>query len=777
MSTSQVDTATPKVRRSRRRSELTAGRLISVSVIALVAAVIAVATTDAAPTGNALLDAIYIGALVGTTVAAASRARRWSLLISSALVAVGLGGPAVLLGLGALAIALVLAWRNRRNRVAGALVGGLVAIAALQLSWPATPSGATAALAAASILPLWISGYRVASSRARRRIVVAAVVVAAASVVAVVSGAAVALTQRDRILDAAERTTSSVRALSTGDAGEGAAGFEEAADDFSSVVRVTDSWWALPARAMPVVAQNLDAVRTVAAAGAQLNAAAAVVTTEVDYDQLRLPDGRIDLERLAAFSRPVAEVSRAVVVADVAVEGLTSPWIAAPVREQLDELSPQLDRVQRNTALAAAAVEDLPALLGADGPRRYLLLLGNPAEARDLGGHLGNWAELVATDGRLDVVRVGAPYELFGPSTEPRPSLDVAVPPALSAMEPTRFPQNWGSSPDLATIAEVAAALYPQAAGGAAIDGVLYADPFALAALLAVIGPITTSDGTRLSDADAVEFLTRGQFVDAADGARSSDATVTEVVELALDQLTSRRLPPPGELADRFGPVIAEGRLQFHSLHPDDRGVLVRAGLDRPVRVPEGGDLLAVVNRNSNPSKIDAYLGRSIDYDVDWDPATGDVRSRVVVTMTNDVPPGELGTEVTIPAPGAAPATNRTQLSIVTPWRATGALLGDTEVPIGSAPESEDLWRHTVTVDIPPGEQRTVSFDLQGRVRAGERYHLRWVAQPLVRAGEARLLISSRGAPLAGGERGGMVPLGTERVVDVTVSTDRAAAG
>ncbi len=772
MSTSQVDAPPSEVRRSRRRSELTTGRLIGVAAIALVAAVVAVLTTDAAPTDLAAFDALYVAGVVVATVAAASRARRWSLLIAAALVSVGLEGAPLLIGVGALVVALVLAWRNRRNRVAGALVGGLVAVAAMQLTWPASPSGATAVLAAAAIVPLWISGYRVASSRARRRIVLAALAVLAVLAVGVASGAAVALTQRGRILDAADQTTDSVRALGSGESDEGAAGFEHSADEFRSVVRVTDSWWAAPARMTPVVAQNLEAVRTVAATGARLTDAAGALGAEVDYDQLRLPDGRIDLERLAAFAGPITAASDAVVAADDQIAALDAPWIAAPVRTELDDLSSQLGEVRRSTALAAAAVEDLPALLGSDGPRRYLLLLGNPAEARDLGGHLGNWAELVATDGRLEVVRVGAPYELFGPTTELRPTLSVEVPPALSAMGPTRFPQNWGASPDLATVADVAAELYPQAPGGAPLDGVIYADPFALAALLSVTGPVTTSDGTSLSDTDAVEFLTRGQFVGDLDG--RADATVTEIVELALDRLTGQQTPAPRTLAERFGPVVAQGRLQFHSLHPEDRDVLVLSGLDRPVGAPDGADLLAVVNRNANPSKIDAHLRRSVDYDVDWDPESGEVRSRVVVTMTNDLPPGDLGTEVTIPPTGAAPATNRTQLSIITPFRATGALIGDAEAAIGSVSETDDLRRHTVTVDLPAGEQRTVTVDLIGAVTPGDRYRLRWIAQPLVHPTDARLLVSSRGAALAGGARDGMVRLGTDRITDVTVSTVEA---
>ena len=192
--------------------------------------------------------------------------------------------------------------------------------------------------------------------------------------------------------------------------------------------------------------------------------------------------------------------------------------------------------------------------------------------------------------------------------------------------------------------------------------------------------------------------------------------------------------------------------------------------------MPPGGDLLAVVNRNSNPSKIDTFLRRSVDYDVDWDPTTGAVRSRVVVTMTNEVPAGDLGTEVTQPPPGAAPATNRTQLSVVTPFRATGALVEGEDVAIGSTSETDGLRRHTVTVDLPPGQRRTVSFDLTGEVARGDRYRLRWITQPLVRPTDARLLVHSSGAPLAGGAQDGMVALGTSRVSDLTISTVDAAA-
>ena len=74
-------------------------------------------------------------------------------------------------------------------------------------------------------------------------------------------------------------------------------------------------------------------------------------------------------------------------------------------------------------------------------------------------------------------------------------------------------------------------------------------------------------------------------------------------------------------------------------------------------------------------------------------------------------------------------------------------------------------------VDIPPGERRTVTFDLVGDVDPGEEYHLRWIDQPLVLDTADRLLIRSTGTPLAGEVRDGMVTLGDDRVTDIVVST------
>ena len=150
-----------------------------------------------------------------------------------------------------------------------------------------------------------------------------------------------------------------------------------------------------------------------------------------------------------SFATPVTTASTTLARVESELGAIESPWLLPPVADQLEEFTGEVQGAGSATAVADAAVRHLPGILGADGPRRYLLLLGNPAESRDLGGHLGNWAELVVTDGKIDVTRVGVPYELFAPWTEPTPTLpdDDSLPTSLIEMQPERFPRTGAARP------------------------------------------------------------------------------------------------------------------------------------------------------------------------------------------------------------------------------------------------------------------------------------------------------------------------------------------
>ena len=82
------------------------------------------------------------------------------------------------------------------------------------------------------------------------------------------------------------------------------------------------------------------------------------------------------------------------------------------------------------------------------------------------------------------------------------------------------------------------------------------------------------------------------------------------LIDRVMTRFGNSQLPSPTALADTLGPLVAHGRLQFVSFDPADAPLLERLGLTGRVERPGSGDLLAVLTRNANPSKIDAYVRR-----------------------------------------------------------------------------------------------------------------------------------------------------------------------
>lgn len=728
-------------------------------------------TADSSPTGQPVLDALWRGVLVVVCTVAGARARRWSLVVAAGIVTIGAADWWAVAGLAALATTFALAWDQRRSRIIGAVVGALVGVASLHLGWPTT-TFATALMATVAVGVVCVSAYRTSSRRVRRRVRITVFAMVALAFFGALGAVVFGLTQRSNVQQAIDEALGAADGIGASSTAASTEGFAAARVKLEEVVSAADAPWMVLSRAVPVVGANVGSVRDAAAAGAELASAAERLSGQVDYERLQLPEGGIDLAVLESFAEPVADAETALAGAKQTLSGAESPWVLGPVADRFGELSDRVTTAHDAAVTARLGVEAAPSILGAEGSRRYLLLLGNPAEARDLGGHVGNWAEITTDGGRIDVVRVGTPYELFGPNGPDRPFLPdpSTYPRSLVEMNPTRFPQNWGATPDLPTVARLAAELYPQTVGGGPLDGVIYADPTAFAGALSITGPATVpGTATTIDASTAADYLHRGQYSAFAQESAGNQA-VTDLVRSVLDQLLEGQLPSPSTVATALGPAVADGHLKFVTLHESDRPFLERLGVDGAVRVTDGNDLLAVISRNSNPSKIDSYLERAIDNRVTWDPETGDVRSQVVVTLTNTAPAEGLAPLVGLAPAGAPHGTNRTELAVLTPLDSSGASIDGVAAPIGTRKDLDGLVRHTLTLDLAPGQSRTVVFELNGRLEPGD-YRMRWIGQPLVNPDQAQLTITSNGAPFLGGVQAGTVEL-TNGVQDITVRVD-----
>lgn len=715
--------------RGRRRHRTTAIEWVVLAALVTVGAGLA-ARADARPTGLVEVDAVLDAAVVAAAVLAGSRARRWALVCGAAAVAMVGAGLALAAGAIALAAASVLTLRNERNRTLGGAIGAMVALGALNL--PAHRLGAGAWVVAFAALAVVLgSGWANAPASARARVRVLLLAGAAAVAILLVVGIAVTWSARARVARGVRLTQAAVTAAEAGDQRTAVYRLAEAQEAFDAAHARLGARWLAPIQVVPVLSQNFRAVRDATAIGRDVAGTLVAEVGELTYDRLSRPGGGIDVDVLASFGVPVQRVDEGLRGALTRLARLESPWLVGPVDARLAGLRDRLREYRGETSLARLAVDRAPALLGADRPRRYLVLLGNPAEARDLGGHIGTWAEVTADRGRLDLVEVGGPRDLALGQRVAAATLG-GVPPSLLDLDPRRFPQNWGADPDLPTVARLVGRLFAERTGRR-LDGVAYADPEAFAAIVGLTGPRTVA-GTEppyaLDQANAAKFLVADQFIRFPTEQAANDATEALVREV-FDDLMDTRLPAPRVLGRRFGPLVHAGRFAFASLHDADRPLLERMGIERRVPDPAGASLIGVENRNANPSKIDTYLRRTAEATLRWDPTTGDVRGEVRVTLRNLAPPGGLSPVVVGNELGAPVGTNVTDLALLTRYELDGVTVDGR--PAVAAPTDDGRWfRHTVRVEVAPGGEVVVRFLVHGTVPPGPEHRVVVLGQALV---------------------------------------------
>jgi len=161
--------------------------------------------------------------------------------------------------------------------------------------------------------------------------------------------------------------------------------------------------------------------------------------------------------------------------------------LVAPLAQRLARADDQLKPLASGLDLYQEASKTVPAALGATQPQAYLLLLPNPTELRPAGGYSGAVGTLTFNHGD-PVFKIGDQYSLNGHYKE-----HFDVPPTIGRY--LHYANNSfeiGDSlwdPDFPSSARLGMRMY-QSATGIATVGEVAIDPYALADLLAITGPI-----------------------------------------------------------------------------------------------------------------------------------------------------------------------------------------------------------------------------------------------------------------------------------------------
>ncbi len=338
--------------------------------------------------------------------------------------------------------------------------------------------------------------------------------------------------------------------------------------------------------------------------------------------------GRVPLDKMETLRAQMASTSAGLRALARSPSGLWSSLGTA--RQSFDS---KVTSVSTRLSGASQALGAASLLLGADGPRTYLLAGENNAEMRDQGMVL-SYAILHVDRGGISVGQPGHISDL----TLTRPAA-VAVPAGTQAifagLEPTQLWQSVNAPADFAWSARTMAAMYAQATSKR-VDGVIGIDVPALADLLAVTGPVSVSGVSEpVSAANAGDLLLNVLYAKEPTGDQVARHEEIGAVAAAAAKRIDSGAVDTLSLARAFGQAADGRHLQVWSADSHVEASIAAAGASGDPAVTEADRTFTMAVENATATKLDYYVRTSDVLDVTID-AKGDavVHSRVIVTNT-----------------------------------------------------------------------------------------------------------------------------------------------
>jgi hypothetical protein len=468
---------------------------------------------------------------------------------------------------------------------------------------------------------------------------------------------------------------------------------------------------------VPVLGRNLRAARDVSSVVANLTAAAKPlepILPQLDPRVSAARNGRLDTAALSTVADTLPAVSAAVSSGAVRVGQLDPNQLRPDVAAGVTTLNGALAAARGPLADAVPVLQTVPAMLGADGKKSWLVLLQQDAESRGTGGLVGAYAVVTTERGKIKLVRA----ESRG-SLDRGPAIPVKAMPADLRQLYGRDLTEWAgfnASPHFPYTGELVAAGWNARGDSKPLNYVAAVDQYVVAAMLSATGPVQVR-GITVDSQNAVNFLSKDVYARWTDP-HQVDAVTTELVQAVFAKFTVGEFSLPTLIKAMQQPV-KQRRLLLWSAQEDQQNQLEQLSVSGRIPSGQGPFAMAVVN-NGGGNKLDAYLKVHTDYQPGV--CTNNTRvGQIAVTLTNTAPKDGDGLpsyvnvrsdllQVGVTGAAVHDGSNRILLDIYGPVGSSAALTtlnGEALVPVAGVDNNHTVWR--VTVPLEAGQRSTVN--------------------------------------------------------------------
>lgn len=355
------------------------------------------------------------------------------------------------------------------------------------------------------------------------------------------------------------------------------------------------------------------------------------------YDQVRgsgsklFHNSTVSLPELQTVSGDADRMVAKMDAAERELKAVHAAFWEPSVGSARDKALAQVTSLRDQGVTAQKVLNLAPGLVGAKGPRTYLIAVLNPGELQFGGGSALNVLTVNFRRGHMSIVKSGATFDLTNGNAEIRW-------PALPE-DPWLFGHKKHElaaadrSPDFRTSAVELMRGY-QATFHHHLDGIIALDPVALADLMTQVPAFTTPGYGQLNAQNLVQKLLVDAYV------QFPDFNVRHQYNDALMHTLLSELLGGGHMIGKGKSALQAaqaGHLQLYMNDPQVQAQVASAGLLRTLPAPTSGDVIANYTNNTNASKVDVWQHQRIDQKVVVH-SDGSVDVTRTVAVTNAAP-------------------------------------------------------------------------------------------------------------------------------------------